>query len=305
VRVTLIHNPAAGSQGKEDAELLQRVLREAGCKVRYESSKDDDWDEALEKPADVVAVAGGDGTVSKVARRLVGRGIPLAPLPCGTANNISRTLRVAELPLEVVVDGWRNPRIVKLDLGKVRAPWGERSFIEGVGAGLFATLLSRPKNGKKPAKPDARVVSGLERLKKLARTTEPLELRAKLDGEDISGRYILIEALNIPYIGPSLYLAPESAPGDGQFDVVLVGEAERDRLVKYLDSWQENRERIAVLPSRRGRHLQLEWDGFAIHVDDKLRPRPKKDDAAPPGRIDVRLEGATVDFLCPPPQGDD
>ncbi|MGQ0653367.1 MAG: diacylglycerol/lipid kinase family protein [Betaproteobacteria bacterium] len=304
MRVTLIHNPQAGAQGKEDAELLQRVLREAGCKVRYESSKDDDWDETLQKPADVIAVAGGDGTVSKVARRIVGRGIPLAPLPCGTANNIARTLGMAGIPLEVLVDGWRNPRIVKLDLGRLRAPWGERGFLEGVGAGLFATLLaSKPKNGTKPASADARVVSGLERLKKLAREAEAMEIRAKLDGENISGRYLLVEAMNIPYIGPSLYLAPESTPGDGTLDVVLVGEAERERLCKYLDSWQDNRERIAVLPSRRGSHLQIEWDGFPIHVDDKLRPRPKKDEAEPPGRIDVRLDGLKADFLCPPGGG--
>jgi diacylglycerol kinase (ATP) len=301
VRVTLIHNPAAGAQGDEDAELLQRVLREAGHKVRYESSKDDDWDEALKKPADVIAVAGGDGTVVKVARRMVGSGIPLAPLPCGTANNVSRTLGTAVIPLEVAIDGWRTPRIVKLDVGKVRAPWGERSFVEGVGAGLFADLLAgKSKIGKKPAKPDARVVSGLERLRKLAHESEPMAIHAKLDGKDISGSYLLVEAMNIPYIGPSLYLAPESAPGDGTFEVVLVGEAERDRLCTYLDTWQENRERIAVLPSHRGRHLQMEWDGFAIHIDDKVRPKPGKDVPLPPGRIDVQLEGVTVDFLCPP-----
>lgn len=300
MRITLIHNPGAGAQGEEDAELLQRLLHEHGHEVRYQSSKDDDWKRALKEPADLIAVAGGDGTVGKVARRMAGKGVPLVALPCGTANNISRTLGLHELPMELIVDGLSNPRHVKLDVGLISAPWGERRFIEGVGAGLFAQLLARPKKtSAKAPKTEARVASGLERLKNLARDAEPLEVEARLDGKDLSGRYLLIEAMSILYVGPSLYLAPESTPGDGNLDVVLVGEAERDRLIKYLDSWQENRERIAVLPSHRGRHLELEWDGFDMHVDDKLKPKPGKA-PEPPGQIDVQLDGLTVEFLCPP-----
>lgn len=301
MRITLIHNPGAGAQGKEDAALLQRLFREHGHELRYQSSKDDDWKAALKKPADVIAIAGGDGTVGKIARKMAGKGIPLLALPCGTANNLSRTLGVHDRPFELIVDGLKGARTVKLDVGTVSAPWGERTFIEGVGVGLFASLLARPKKrGKGKAKTEARVASGLQRLRKLAQNAEPIELGAKLDGKDISGRYLLVEAMSILHVGPSLYLAPESTPGDGNLDVVLVGEDERDRLVKYLDSWQENRERIAVLPSHRGQHLRLDWDGFAIHVDDKLRPKPGKE-VLPPGRIDVRLDGLSVEFLCPPP----
>lgn len=304
MRITLIHNPGAGAQGGEDAELLQRLFREHGHQLRYQSSRDDDWKDALKKPADVIAVAGGDGTVGKVARRMAGKGIPLLALPCGTANNISRTLGLHERPLELIVDGLNNPRTIKLDVGTVTTPWKERTFIEGVGAGVFASLLARPaKRAKAAPKTEARVVSGLERLKKLAQEAEPMDIEARLDGEDISGRYLLLEAMSILYVGPSLYLAPESAPGDGNLDVILVSEAERDRLVKYLESWQDNRERIAVLPSHRGRHLEIDWSGFPIHVDDKLQPKPAKDGPAPPGRIDVRLDGLSVEFLCPAQNG--
>ena len=89
--------------------------------MRYQSSKDEGWEQALQDAGDVVAVAGGDGTVSRVAKRLVGRGIPLAPLPMGTANNISRTLGLAGLPIEEIVRSWENPRRVKLDVGVVEA----------------------------------------------------------------------------------------------------------------------------------------------------------------------------------------
>jgi len=91
VRVTLIHNPGAGKQDY-DAKALLKLLRRAGHKPRYQSSKEKGWDRVLDKRAGLVVVAGGDGTVAGVARRMVGRGVPVAVLPDGTANNIARSL---------------------------------------------------------------------------------------------------------------------------------------------------------------------------------------------------------------------
>ena len=303
MRVTLIHNPGAGKQ-EYDAKALRKLLRRAGHKPRYQSSKEKGWDRVLDKRADLVAVAGGDGTVASVARRMVGRGIPVAVLPMGTANNIARSLGLLKKSFEELVKGWRDARRVPLDVGIVCGPWGERYFIEGVGAGLFAGLLVRSEQNKgrkekeNKTKGPARVVDGaLRRLKEAAETAEPVEIGARLDGVDISGSYLLFEAVNLPYIGPNLYIAPDNRAGDGQLEVVLVPEAQRGRLVKYLEHWHENRERPSLLPSRRGKHLQIEWTGFALHIDDKLRPKRKPEPEDVAGLVDVRVDGAAVEFL--------
>jgi diacylglycerol kinase (ATP) len=299
VRVTLIHNPGAGKQGRNDLGRLVALLRETGHEVRYQSSKDDGWERALEEPGDLVAVAGGDGTVSRVARRLAGRGIPVAALPSGTANNISRSLGLVERPFEELVRSWPQARRVKLDVGVAEGPWGTRHFVEGIGAGLFARLLAAGGKGIKRRKlsPDKKVADALERLKRRAQRAKPLQLKAWIDGEDISGKYLLLEAVNIPYVGSNLFLAPDSKPGDGHLEVVLVTDAERERLVHYLETWQKNRERLAVLPSHRGESLRLEWTGFELHIDDRLWPQ-KDDRAQPPARVEARLEGQ-VEFLVP------
>jgi diacylglycerol kinase (ATP) len=299
----LIHNPGAGQgrsrTGSKDAGKLIALLRDAGHQVRYQSSKDDAWEDVLEEPAELVAVAGGDGTVSRVARRMAGRGIPVAALPSGTANNISRSLGLVERPFEELVRAWPQARRVKLDIGVATGPWGSRQFVEGLGAGLFARLLAASGKSIKRSKlsPDDKVADALQRLKRRAQRAKPLPLKAWIDGDEISGNYLLLEAVNIPYVGANLFLAPDSKPGDGHLEVVLVSEAERDRLVKYLDHWQDNRERLAVLPSHRGKSLALEWTGFELHIDDKLWPG--KDDAAkPPARVEARLDGQ-VEFLVP------
>jgi diacylglycerol kinase (ATP) len=298
VRVTLVHNPGAGRQGAGDAAKLREFLAGQGYDVRYQSAKDEDWKSSLKKPADMVVVAGGDGTVAKVTRRMVGRGIPVGVLPSGTANNIARTLGLVDRPFEELVRGWQQGRRVKLDVGVAKGPWGERNFVEGVGAGVFASLLANPAGEafKKRTNP---VANALDRLKAQAAEYEPMDIHARLDGKDISGRYLMLEAVNLRYVGPNLHLAHDSQPGDGQFDVVLVTEAERDRLTYYLEHWQENRERLGMLPTLRGQRLEIEWTGFPLHIDDKLKPKAKAKPKDIAGLVEARIDGDTVEFLVP------
>jgi diacylglycerol kinase family enzyme len=300
VRVTLIHNPGAGRLQSDAAVPLVRMLKEAGHEVRHQSADEPDWKRALEAPADLVVVAGGDGTVARVAKAMAGRGIPLAPLPAGTANNIARTLGLTERPWEELVRAWPAARRVKLDIGVARGPWGERYFIEGVGAGLFACLLGSSDPARRLAslkQPSERVAAALEILRKQADHCEAVAIEARLDGRDVSGRYLLFEVVNLKYVGPSLFLAPDSQPGDGTFEVVMVAEAQRDRLQNYLASWQENRERLSVLPTRRGTTLSLQWSGFELHIDDELLP------AEPAAPVELSIGELAVEFITPDGNG--
>ena len=300
MRVTLIHNPGAGSTGEEDAVKLEKLLKRAGHKVRYRSSKERGWKRALRKPADLVVVAGGDGTAGRVIRRMVGRGVPVTLLPSGTANNIARTLGLLERPFEDLVRGWETARRVKLDIGVTKGPWGERYFIEGEGAGLFGNLLARPKKkNAKVGKPEDVVDRALRRLHDLAVHCEAVDVAASLDGEDISGRYILFEAINLRYVGPNMFLAPESKPSDGLLDVVLVTEDERAHLLEYLNKWQDNRKRRAVLPTRRGRRLEIEWTGYELHIDDKLYPREEDEPDEIGGIVEAWIRPGAVELLVP------
>ncbi len=302
MRVTLIHNPGAGNEQPSGDDLLA-LVRKAGHKVTYQSSKEGDWDGALEDPGDLVAAAGGDGTVGKVAKRLVGRRVPIAVLPLGTANNISKAVGLTDLSLEQLIAGWAAARRVRFDVGVITPPWESNYFIEGIGMGLFASTMSRldaTDNIDLDHLDDTeeRITSVLEMLRGRLQNYAAKKLQATLDGQDVSGEYVLLEAMNIRYIGPNLQLAPAADPGDGLLDVVLVSEGEREKLSEYLDNCLKGKPCSPRLTVRRGQHLQIEWNEFDTHVDDEVWPS-RAGLIGTPNFIDVKVERHALEFLLP------
>jgi diacylglycerol kinase family enzyme len=98
--------------------------------------------EAQDGGYDVVVAFGGDGTLNEVANGLAGTDLPVAILPGGSTNVVSRSLGIpndvvdATEHLLSLADAWQ-PR--KIDLGRV----DERAFVFACGAGIDATVVRR------------------------------------------------------------------------------------------------------------------------------------------------------------------
>lgn len=302
MRATLIHNPGAGDGRQPTAGQIVALMKEAGYKVRYQSVREDGWSRVLGKSADLVAVAGGDGTVGRVARRLIGSGLPIAVLPIGTANNISRTLGIAGLAVTQLIPAWKSARRLAFDAGIATGPWGERCFIEGAGTGLLTCSMPEMEDNKTIGQLNdtgARVTYAQQIFRERLADCPAIEIGATLDGEDISGRYLLFEVLNMAYIGPNLFLAPDIVRNDGEFEVVLLAEKHRRRLHRHIRDWQEGKPWPSEFGARRGRRLKIEWTGFTMHIDDKLWPAEGKKKPKPPATIDIKVERKAVRFLVP------
>jgi diacylglycerol kinase family enzyme len=301
-RATLIHNPGAGDDKQPTGRQIEVLIEEAGYKVRYQSTKEKGWTKVLKKAADLIVVAGGDGTVSKVARRLIGTGYPIAVLPVGTANNISRTLGIADLPIHFLIRSWKSARHLKFDAGIVTGPWGERHFIEGVGTGLLTSSITELQDNKTIENlkdTGIKVTYAQQIFREQLDECPAVKIEAELDGEDISGSYLVFEVLNMSYIGPNLFLAPDIVRNDGKFDVVLLREKDRAKLHDHIRDWQEGKPWPPEFGSRRGSRLKLEWTGFPVHIDDKLWPNGEKKKPKPPVTIDLKVESAALEFLVP------
>jgi diacylglycerol kinase family enzyme len=276
------------------------MIRAAGHQVEYQSSQEKHWRAALEKPADLVAVAGGDGTVGKVGRVLSGRGIPIAVLPQGTANNLACTLELTEIPLQQLVAGWATARHLAFDVGVARGPWGQDTFLESLGTGLFGWTTCRfddvgERDGGEAK--DLELRSARRFLREQLQQFSAWPLQIRLDGRDLSGEFLLFEAMNARSIGPNLLLAPEADPGDGLLDVVLVSADDREKLDEHLrDQPQEGEDRPG-LTVHKGKHLQVQGNTAEFHLDDQ--PWPDKTAMGQSYSIDVRLTPQALAFVVP------
>jgi diacylglycerol kinase family enzyme len=294
LRVTLIHNPRAGSGHPSRAE-LENCLRRAGFDPVYVAVGSSDIDASLEDAGELVIVAGGDGTVTRIARRLAGREIPLAILPLGTANNIAAALG-SEGSVESIIDGLRQPERRQLDVAEAIAPWGTTLFVESAGVGVFARMLAEARLARQRSgggSDDEDVQLGVRRFQRVLARTRAKRLSVGVDGEDLSGSYLMVVAMNVSFIGSRLELAPAALPGDGQLDVVFAREEERPALAAWLDGLARGDELIDLeLLSRRARHVRMTWHSEHGHVDDRNWPNEpveggNEDERDPVVRLEV------------------
>jgi len=257
VQVTLIYNSVAGDGAEARRRALTDLVRRAGHDVRARSAHDERLAAILDEPADVVAVAGGDGTIAHVAQLMQGRETPIAPLPIGTANNIATALGLSELSFEEQISGWTHAERVLFDVGEACGPWGSRAFMEGFGIGLFPHAMRSPHRHRQP---DASMAHARLAVRTALEELPAVDLIASLDGYDCSGRYVAVEAMNIGLIGPNLkrdcLLAEEEGHSWPHELLVLRGSS------------------LSIAPFASGMHIDGEvwpknghtWDGAPIEI---------------------------------------
>jgi diacylglycerol kinase family enzyme len=124
-------------------------------------------------------------------------------------------------------------------------------------------------------------------------------VKISLDQRDLSGQYVLVEAMHIPSVGPNLCLAPAADPGDGVLALVLVADRERIRLSRCLRDHLEGRSDRALLTVHRGRRLRIECECPPIHIDDELKSKNEAGASPPSSVIDVTIESRALEMLVP------
>jgi diacylglycerol kinase (ATP) len=293
MRITIIHNPTAG-EADLSAKILCAELRAAGHEPVHVCTKHDDWKAALQDPGDAVLAAGGDGTVAKVARRLVGRGIPLAVLPLGTANNIAAALGSGD-DWRALIHGLAGAEPRACDIGVAEGPWGERLFLEGVCFGLFPEMLVTIGDGS----PEVASVFGarvellrdLGRLRDQLAVTKPTRCSIEAEARTVEADALLLAVMNFPSLGPRVRLAPGAQIDDGLLHVVLAGEHHRAELDRYLHRRCEGQEVELRLDRLTARRLRIRWAAPFANVDDKLWKGTKRgivaDLSVKPGALHV------------------
>jgi diacylglycerol kinase family enzyme len=292
VRILVYQNPDAGHERVLPEELVER-LQSAGHEVDWTSLKDHRLTDPEVQAFDLVVAAGGDGSVGRTARQLVGSTVPIAVLPLGTANNLARILDAGKHDLQDRIDEWS---IVPFDAGTIEFDRRRDWFFEGFGIGVFAQtaakLTEQDRTGSPHASREAELARDVAALLERSRTEPPLDVEVRLDHRVIYASVLMLEVMNIGLLGPNVELAGHVDPSDGFLDAVLVEESERTLLTEYLEATKSGKGPAPPFTAIRAREIRIKMpSGGAAHVDGHIEELPSAAD------IKLGIQAHSVRFL--------
>ncbi|MCX2839639.1 diacylglycerol kinase family protein [Salinimicrobium sp. MT39] len=272
-KAILIHNPTAGN-GNHEKDSLVKQAEKVGFEVSYFSTSDPFMKRFTKEQADVIFVAGGDGTVQKFAACMLEakesiKQVPVQVLPYGTANNIATTLGI-KVPEEGITA--QNTK-TGFDIGIVEGVEEAGFFIESIGCGIFPKLVREMKALDDDEKQDE-IKKSRETLVKVIDFYEAREAIIIAGDKEITGKFLLIELMNIRYIGPNIELAPNAETGDGYFELITVREERREELKSYIEDHLNEKNTAKKLEDfadlLKVKSLRLKWIGKDVHIDDEI-----------------------------------
>jgi diacylglycerol kinase family enzyme len=276
MRLLIIHNPDAGHEDLPRHLVIDRLQR-AGHEVVWVDKDPVELGEISAEPFDALVVAGGDGSVARAGRMLAGRGIPIAILPSGTANNIASIVGATpDNLLQLLARG----RTVPFDIGTLESPVASRRFLEGIGLGAFAeaaAMLGAHTDG--PLAPDGReaeLARDRQVLGECVGRSAGYECRLALDDTQVVGTWLLVEVTNAGVIGPNLRLSGDAVPYDGLLDVVTVDVTEREALLAFVRAHQRQVAVVPPLTVHRARRVTLGVPANQrFHIDGETLESPE------------------------------
>ncbi|MEO8907750.1 MAG: diacylglycerol kinase family protein [Microbacteriaceae bacterium] len=230
MRAAIVYNPVKVElDGLKAAVVLAEKRHGWGDSLWIATTEEDPGvgqaGEAIERSADVVIAAGGDGTVRAVAEGMRGSGIPLALLPSGTGNLLARNLDLAlddvEDAVETAFSGIDRPIDVGLiELRRPDSSVDRCAFVVMAGLGIDAQMIENTDPAlKKRAGWLAYVTSIVTSL----RDGNELHVRYRL-GSGAARRATVHTFIvgNCGSLPANMVLMPDAKVDDGLLDIVML-----------------------------------------------------------------------------------
>ena len=178
----LIVNPSSGTDSPT-ADELRDAARARGIEVRFLEDGDDLPQLARDAGADVLGMAGGDGSLAAVAEVAIEQDVPFVCIPFGTRNHFARDLGLdRDDPLAALAafdDGVER----RIDVARA----GDRLFLNNTSLGIYARLVHRREHHRRRSNVFARLRALALTVKDRRRTQ-----RFTIDGDQVRARLVLV-----------------------------------------------------------------------------------------------------------------
>jgi YegS/Rv2252/BmrU family lipid kinase len=226
LKILFILNRRSGNRQSED---LLELIDQKTNSFQYDYSvftldeinENQIREEISQYKPNIVAVAGGDGTINLIAGILSGTKIPLSIIPLGSANGMAKDLDIP-VKLEAALDILRSGRPKKIDLIKIN----DKTCIHLADVGLNARVVKRfEKDVKRGLLTYAKHLFGeMFLLKKYV-------FYISYEGKKIRRKGVSITFANASKYGTGAVINPEGKLDDGKFELVIVKPFPRIKLV--------------------------------------------------------------------------
>ncbi|MFM9372590.1 diacylglycerol/lipid kinase family protein [Streptomyces sp. Da 82-17] len=197
-RPVIVMNPRSGGGKVGRFELVARA-EELGARVIL-LDPDEPADitvlarEAVAEGADLLGVAGGDGTQALVAAVAAEHGLPFLVISAGTRNHFAMDLGLDRADPSRCLDALTDGEELRVDLGDVSG----RAFVNTVSFGVYADVVQRPEYR------DDKAGTALALMPDLLLGEGVRQLTARAGDTELDGRQALLVSNN-PYTSPDVF----------------------------------------------------------------------------------------------------
>jgi len=228
----VIINPAAGQRTPVLAD-LNSVFHKEGVRWSVDITQEQGDGIHLaqglaERGARMVAVYGGDGTISEVATGLAGSDTALGILPGGTGNVLAQEFGIPRSLTDAAQLLISKHTVRTVDMGEI----GGRKFLLRAGAGLEALAVERtPRELKDRLGIVAYGIGGLQALLK----TRPTQYILELDGQILKTEGVVCTVANASHLGiPGLRFSRKIDIEDGKLDVYVLRPTDIHIIMQFM-----------------------------------------------------------------------
>jgi diacylglycerol kinase (ATP) len=274
LKILFVINPISGGKKKFDWEAVIRNYFKNlphTIEIYVLSGKDDTgsldyWIEKLQITR-IVAV-GGDGTVSLVAKQMLGKDLIMGILPAGSANGMAKELQIPLIPesaLDIIINGTvKCCDVIKINETDISLHLSDF----GLNAQLIRYFDKSPLRG----------MWGYSRLVfKVLWRRKLLNAHIVADNLDLKTKAYMVVIANASRYGTGAAINPHGNIGDGVFEIVIVRKLSLSQLFRmFLSIKNLNPKKVevfqtktAIITTYKKTHFQV--DGEYIGKIDKVK----------------------------------